>query len=54
MSCSWLGSTVALLTSVCMYLSYEEEKKKSQGQVNVPESFKRPTKSIYMLHRLIL
>lgn len=28
---SWLGGRVALLTSVCMYLSYEEEKKKITG-----------------------
>lgn len=36
---------VALLTFVCVYLSYEE-KNLSQGQVNVPECFKYPTKSI--------
>lgn len=32
---------------ICVYLSYEE-KKTSQGQVNVPECFQNPTKSIYI------
>lgn len=40
---------VALLTFVCVHLSYEE-KKKSQGQVNVPECFKNPTKSVYICY----
>lgn len=43
------------LVNICLCLSFHMKKKKSQGQVNVPECFKKKTtKSIYMLYRLIL
>lgn len=39
---------VALLTFVCVYLSYEE--KNSQGQVNVPECLKKTLPKVYICY----